>query len=58
MQNDFVLPWGKYKDRILSSIPSGYLKWLSENCEDDNISTLADEEYRWRDDYHEHFWGD
>ena len=53
---DFRMPWGAYKDYVMHKIPSGYLRWLSENCEDDHIATLADEEYRWRSDNHEHWY--
>jgi hypothetical protein len=52
------MPWGKFKGEDIEDIPSGYLKWLSENCEDDEICTLADEEYRWRTDNQQHKWED
>jgi hypothetical protein len=50
------MPWGKFKGKQIEEVPSGYLKWLAENCEDDTICNAADEEYRWRTDNHEHFW--
>jgi len=50
-----IMPWGKYKGQDLEKVPSGYLRWLSLNCEDDEIATAADEEYRWRTDMNAHF---
>ena len=50
------MPWGAFKGREIEEIPSGYLRWLAENCEDDEIATEADEEYRWRSDTGGHFW--
>jgi hypothetical protein len=50
------MPWGKFQGEDIEDIPSGYLKWLAENCEDDLICIAADEEYRWRTDNNEHFW--
>lgn len=44
------MPWGKHKDEEIEDLPSDYLKWLAENCEDDDICEAADEEYRWRKD--------
>jgi len=51
-----IMPWGKFKGRDMERVPSGYLKWLAENCEDDTIATAADEEFRWRTDWDKHFW--
>ncbi len=50
------MPWGKFKNEDIDGIPSGYLKWLAENCEDELICCAADEEFRWRTDNNEHFW--
>ena len=27
------MPWGKYRDRILSDIPGSYLFWVLEECD-------------------------
>lgn len=56
MSDNFILPWGKHKGEEIESIPSDYLKWLAENCEDDLVATEADEEYQWRKDTGGHFW--
>lgn len=50
-----VIYFGKYKGKDLEEIPSGYLKWLAENCEDDEVATAADDEYNWRTDHNKHF---
>ena len=52
------LTFGKYKGEDIEDIPSDYLKWLAENCEQDNIATAADEEYQWREDNNAHKWED
>lgn len=52
------LPWGKYKGQEIDSIPSDYLRWLAENCDNDRIATAADEEYNWREHTGEHFYED
>jgi len=48
------MPWGKFKGDDIEDIPSGYLMWLAVNCEQDDIATAADEEYRWRTDNNAH----
>ena len=55
---DFIMPYGKFKGREMTEIPSGYLKWLAENCEDEAICCATDEEYQWREANYEHFWED
>lgn len=52
------MPAGKFKGKLIEEIPSGYLKWIAENWDDDEIATIADEEYRWRSDNNEHFYDD
>lgn len=52
------MPYGNYKDKTMGQIPSGYLKWLAENFEDEEICCAADEEYRKRTDENEHWWDD
>ena len=54
----FKMPWGKFKGEQLEGLPSDYLRWLATNCEDDEIATLADEEFRERTDDGTHFWED
>jgi uncharacterized protein (DUF3820 family) len=33
------MPWGKFKGEDIEDIPSDYLQWLAENCENDKIAT-------------------
>jgi hypothetical protein len=50
MNQELVMPWGKHKGTPIGNLPSSYLKWLAENCENEQICEAADEEYRWRTD--------
>ena len=50
-----IIPFGKYKGTNIEDLPSSYLKWLAENCDNDEICEAADEEYRWRKDNNGHF---
>jgi hypothetical protein len=50
------LPWGKHKGEDIEDVPSDYLRWLAENCEQDYIATAADEEWQWREDNNAHKW--
>lgn len=48
MSGNIQMPWGAFKGQPIEAIPSGYLKWLAENCEDNDICEAADD--------NEHFW--
>ena len=50
-----IMPWGKHKGKPIDELPSSYLKWLAEECDDDDICEAADEEYCWRSDHKAHF---
>jgi hypothetical protein len=50
------MPWGKYKGEEIEDIESDYLHWLAANANDDVIATVADEEWRRREDAGEHFY--
>lgn len=50
-----IMPWGKFKGKDLEDIPSGYLYWLKENCEDNTIMKAAEEEYEFREKWNTHF---
>ena len=52
--SEICMPFGKHKGELLSKLPSSYLKWLAENCENDVICEAADAEYRWRADNNAH----
>lgn len=49
------MPWGKHEGTEIEDIPSSYLMWLMENCDDEEIVGAAEEEYEYRDDEDEHF---
>lgn len=51
-----VMPWGKYRGKTIEEIPSGYLSWLMDNCDDDDICEAADLEFELREIYGTHFW--
>ncbi|MGH8373262.1 MAG: putative quorum-sensing-regulated virulence factor [Gammaproteobacteria bacterium] len=52
--SETVMPFGKHKGKTIEDLPSSYLHWLAENCEDEDICAAADEEYRWRSDNNAH----
>ena len=49
-----IMPWGKHKGKLVEELPLSYLKWLAEECDDDNICEAADVEYHWRSDHNVH----
>ena len=50
-----IMPWGEHKDEPFDEIPSGYLRWLARECDDDEIREAAEEEIQRRDDEQGHF---
>ncbi len=52
------MPWGKYKGTDLEDIPSPYIKWLSEECDNETIAEEADEEWQFREKFNNHFYED
>jgi hypothetical protein len=55
-ERELRMPWGKHQGKTIEEIPSGYLKWLAENCDQDDICDAADQEYQWRDQHNKHIW--
>lgn len=51
------MPFGKHKGEDIEDLPSSYLKWLAENCDDEEICEAADEEWQWRQDHNAHIEG-
>jgi len=49
------MPWGAFKGKELEEVPSGYLRWLAENCKDEKICAAADTEWQWRNKFDLHF---
>jgi len=58
MSNDIIMPYGAFKGRMMHEIPSGYLKWIAENIDDEAICCAADDEFQHRDHYGTHWWED
>ena len=52
---ELAMPFGEYKGTLVHELPSGYLKWLAENCDwNTQIQEAADEEWQHRDKYNCH----
>jgi len=54
------MPWGKFRDRQISLLPSSYLRWVAESWQEDTpmnkeICEAADKEYQHREKYGCHF---
>jgi uncharacterized protein (DUF3820 family) len=59
-EKPFIMPYGKYKNKLLSKMPSSYLLWIAENWSEDTpinkkICKLADEIWQDREKYNEHW---
>lgn len=50
-----VMPFGKYQGMTIEEIPSGYLRWIVLNNEDE-LQEAARAEFQWRTDHGKHFW--
>jgi len=50
-ESKMVMPWGNHKGESIEDLPSSYLKWLAENCDNNLICEASAEEYRWRSDH-------
>jgi len=48
------MPFGKHKGEEIEDLPSSYIKWLTENMEDEEIRLEAGQEYQYREDYTYH----
>ena len=56
MIQDFPMPWGKFKGKLLCDCPSSYLKWIATDCDwDDRICEAADEEWHFRENMNKHW---
>jgi len=50
------IPFGKHRGEDIEDIPSPYLRWLAQNCDDEEIAIKADEEYNYRERYNCHIY--
>ena len=52
MSDEIIMPFGMHKGKYLDKLPSGYLRYLAENCDwDTKIQEAADEEWQYREKY-------
>ncbi|KKN08872.1 hypothetical protein LCGC14_1052410 [marine sediment metagenome] len=49
------MPYGKFKNKTMEEIPSGYLRWLAENFKIEEICQAADKEWIYRETYNLHW---
>lgn len=54
--NDLTMPYGKFKGKQMHEIPSGYLRWMAKNMDDEILCEAADWEYQHREKYGTHWW--
>jgi len=54
----YIMKFGNYKGTSLHTLPSSYLWWLATETGNylvnDQLSTLADEEWQWREKWSKH----
>jgi len=53
------MSWGKFKGHEIELLPSAYLKWLAENCDEESprnkqVCIKADTEWHYRERYNCH----
>lgn len=54
---DLPMPWGKFRGKSISEIPSGYLYWLRDESDaGDDIVEAADAELDFRTRHKTHFY--
>ena len=49
------MKYGKFKGKAMHEIPSGYIRWLAENFNDDKIASAADREWQFREKHNTHW---
>lgn len=55
MDVDSAMPFGKFRGHSISSLPSGYLRWVEENVENKiELVKAVREELEYRDRHDEH----
>lgn len=52
------MPWGKHRGKDIEDVPSDYLKWLAENCDNEPLAVAADEEWDFRERTNTHIYED
>lgn len=51
---DLAMPWGKHRGTLICDLPSSYLRWLDEECDNEEIAEAARDELKYRDDHNCH----
>ena len=51
-----IMPYGKFKGKLLDDIPSKYLKWVAENYENEIVAVAADVVWNWREEMNAHLY--
>jgi len=46
---------GKFKGKTMDEIPSGYLLWIAENFDDEELCFAADTEWQEREKWNTHW---
>jgi len=54
--DDYRLPFGKYEGFLIEEPDSGYLIWVINNHEDEEIVDACETEMRYRDDHNGHWY--
>lgn len=52
---DTVMPRGKYAGKTVEEVPSSYLKWVTENWDDEQVVCACESEWNYRERYDEHW---
>lgn len=53
--SEFVMSFGKHRGKSIEDVPSSYLRWVMENCDDTEALEAAENEYNYRTDHSLHF---
>ena len=53
--SEIRIPYGKFKDYIMEDIPSGYLKYIAENFDQEDLCFAADTEWQEREKFNTHW---
>ncbi len=49
--DEITMPYGKHKGTAIGDLPTGYLRWVAENFNDEGICYAADQELQYRKEW-------
>ena len=52
------MPFGRYKGKKISEVPSDYLDWALKNLNDDHLLCAIEQEYEIREETYSHFYSE